>query len=406
MSAMSITGPIAASAAVNDVEHLGLRPLGTPLGHDRLQFVAVCGPATRSRRTASSPDTPSTAITRCGHRLARRRQRHPAIVAAPVRAPRHGVRQPGTEPRLLLAASRRRARRAGPISWNIVSRRLTSTTCPTPECSATIVANAAARPVTSSVSAIGGSSGWPSGSPLSAARPDIASAIVAKPGRAGVRTVLPEPRDPGDHERGVAGEQHVRAEPEPLERARDASSRRSTSASSSRPSSTSRSASCFTSSTIVRLLRLTSFHHSPTPSRGSRQAMSRRLSPPGPLDLDHVGAEVGEVAGSVRPGEHGRHVDDPEPGERTDRVQSRRRHGCHDAMQFARPADVVAAAGVREAHVLVATLAGRSRHRPSRPHRVRAAIGAPARASRCRSRWSGGARGRRRRTRRRPARCR
>ena len=51
-------------------------------------------------------------------------------------------------------------------------------TCPTPECSATIVANAAARPVTSSVSAIGGSSGCPSGSPLSEARPDIASAIV------------------------------------------------------------------------------------------------------------------------------------------------------------------------------------------------------------------------------------
>ena len=56
-------------------------------------------------------------------------------------------------------------------------------TCPMPLCRATIVANAAARPVTSSVSAIGGSSGWPSGSPLIAANPDIASAIVANPGR-------------------------------------------------------------------------------------------------------------------------------------------------------------------------------------------------------------------------------
>ena len=36
----------------------------------------------------------------------------------------------------------------------------------------------------------------------------------------------------------------------------------------------------------------------------------------GPLDLDHVGAEVGEVAGAVRSGEHGRQVDDPDVGER------------------------------------------------------------------------------------------
>ena len=46
-----------------------------------------------------------------------------------------------------------------------------------------MVANAATKPVTSSVSAIGGSSGCPSGSPLIAAKPDIASAMVANPGR-------------------------------------------------------------------------------------------------------------------------------------------------------------------------------------------------------------------------------
>ena len=44
-------------------------------------------------------------------------------------------------------------------------------------------AKAPANAVTSSVSAIGGSSGPPSGSPLMAANPDMASAMVAKPAR-------------------------------------------------------------------------------------------------------------------------------------------------------------------------------------------------------------------------------
>ena len=63
------------------------------------------------------------------------------------------------------------------------SSSVTSTTCPTPECSATMIENAAASAVTSSVSAIGGRSGPPSASPLMAAKPDIASASVANPGR-------------------------------------------------------------------------------------------------------------------------------------------------------------------------------------------------------------------------------
>ena len=69
------------------------------------------------------------------------------------------------------------------MHWNSDSRRLTSTTWPTPDHSATIVANAPTSAVTSSVSAIGGRSGPPSGSPLIAANPDMASAIVAKPAR-------------------------------------------------------------------------------------------------------------------------------------------------------------------------------------------------------------------------------
>ena len=35
-----------------------------------------------------------------------------------------------------------------------------------------------------------------------------------------------------------------------------------------------------------------------------------------PLDLDDVGPEVGKVASAVRPGEHRRHVDDTNVGQR------------------------------------------------------------------------------------------
>ena len=69
------------------------------------------------------------------------------------------------------------------MHWSNDSSRVTSTTWPTPECKATITAKAAARAVTSSVRAMGGSSGPRSASPLMAAKPDIASASVANPGR-------------------------------------------------------------------------------------------------------------------------------------------------------------------------------------------------------------------------------
>ena len=39
--------------------------------------------------------------------------------------------------------------------------------------------------------------------------------------------------------------------------------------------------------------------------------MRRTPSPRGRFDLDHVGAEVGEVAGRAGSREHRRHVDDP-----------------------------------------------------------------------------------------------
>ena len=68
------------------------------------------------------------------------------------------------------------------MHWNNDSSSFTSTTWPTPECRAAMIEKAAASAVTSSVRAMGGSSGPPSASPLMAAKPDIASASVANPG--------------------------------------------------------------------------------------------------------------------------------------------------------------------------------------------------------------------------------
>ena len=65
----------------------------------------------------------------------------------------------------------------------MLSSKLMSTTWPTPLCNATIVAKAPTSPVTSSVSAMGGSIGWPPGTPLIDDSPLITSAMLANPGR-------------------------------------------------------------------------------------------------------------------------------------------------------------------------------------------------------------------------------
>ena len=80
------------------------------------------------------------------------------------------------------------------MHWKSDSRRFTSTTCPTPDHSATIVANAPTRAVTSSVRAMGGSSGPPSGSPLSGREPGHRLGDGGEAGPAGVGPVLPEAR--------------------------------------------------------------------------------------------------------------------------------------------------------------------------------------------------------------------
>ena len=164
---MSITGPIAASAASNaEITSACVRRAhhATMISSSASRF--AIRPANVAKRS-SSPTS-------------RRRSTRAATVSADVETPTHFPSAHRYVPRGTVYGSPAPSRgccapvtwysdTSGPMIWNMLSSRLTSTTWPTPERSATIVANAATRPVTSSVSAIGGRSGCPSGTPLIAA---------------------------------------------------------------------------------------------------------------------------------------------------------------------------------------------------------------------------------------------
>ncbi len=184
--------------------------------------------------------------------------------------------------------------------------------------------NAPASAVTSSVSAIGGRSGAPSGSPLIAANPLIASAIVAKPGRSAYGPSWPKPGDAQDDEPGVPLEQLDRIEPEPLERPGPEVldqhvGRVDQPAHGLEPG-----------------LGLEVEHRGPLapaqqlPHEGLAVAGIDPAHAPGPvargaLDLHHIGAEVGQIAGHSGPRQHGRHVHDPESLECLHSRQDRKR---------------------------------------------------------------------------------
>ena len=91
-------------------EHLGSRTRTDPRGDDAVELLAVLGARREASRSVSSPSTPSSASTRVRDRLGRRRDRDPLAVGALVRAARHGVRDAGTEPRLVVVEVRGRRR--------------------------------------------------------------------------------------------------------------------------------------------------------------------------------------------------------------------------------------------------------------------------------------------------------
>ena len=60
-----------------------------------------------------------------------------------------------------------------------------------------------------------------------------------------------------------------------------------------------------------------SFVSLPSPSFSQGGPKARESSPARPLDLDHLGAEVGQVLAGPRPGEHARQIEHPDMRKRT-----------------------------------------------------------------------------------------
>ena len=320
---MSITGPAAASAAAS---------VGQRLVQSARRRTRPPSRASSSSRLAARPANVAEALVvadteqlhdpgRDG--VAARRHGDPPAVGAAVRA--RGARCTAARRRGAAAARRVSAYTdgSGPISWNIVSSRLMSTTWPRPLCRATIVANAAASPVASSVRAIGGSSGWPSGSPLIADSPDIASAIVANPGRSAYGPSWPKPDTRVTTRRGL--------------RACSTSGPRPRRSSAPGPEVLDEHVGVVGEAQhqleAGRVLEVDDDRALVAVGQLPPQPLAVALVAPrhvaqavaaGALDLDHVGAEVGEVAGAVGPGDDRRQV------ERRGRSASGTASCCHE----------------------------------------------------------------------------
>ena len=102
MSAMSITGAIAASAAANAASTSSAERAPIQLGHDGVELLAVLDPSGEGGEAGSSP-TPSRRMTRPATESDEVETATQTAVGAAVGAPRDGVRDARAEAGLLLA---------------------------------------------------------------------------------------------------------------------------------------------------------------------------------------------------------------------------------------------------------------------------------------------------------------
>ena len=206
------------------------------------------------------------------------------------------------------------------MRWSIVSSRLTSTTCPLPAVqrhhggegggeARRLVGERHRRQERLAV-----------GLAVDRREPAHRLGDRREPRPPGVRAVLAEPGDAGDHEPSGCGDAARRAEPELAPAAgpevldQDATRRR-------------RGGAGLAVGIVLEVEhdRALAAVGELAPQAGAvaRVAPGHRAQAVavGVLDLDDVGAEVGQVAGAVRAGDHGRQVDDAEIGERTTPVR-------------------------------------------------------------------------------------
>ena len=319
MSAMSITGPTAASAAVSSaIASAAVRAAHHALMIPSSSSRAAARPSNVTKR-ASSP-TPSTTITRRAMLL--------LLVDTAIQRPsaqRYVPRgtvygRPGAEPRLQPALQRvHRRQRAHQVQHRLQQ---------------VDVDDLAAAAVQ------GDHRGERRGEPrrlvgqrhrrqqrlavrlaVDGGEPAHRLGDRREPGPPGVRAVLAEPRDARDDEPRVAGVQHVGAEPELLQPPGPEvlDEHRCVGDEAEQDVAVGVVLEVEDDRALAAVGEL-----EPQPLAVALVAPRHRAQAVavGALDLDHVGAEVGEVAGAVGAGDHRRQVEHADVGER-----ERGRHG-------------------------------------------------------------------------------
>ena len=188
-----------------------------------------------------------------------------------------------------------------------------SSTWPRPVCSrarsAVMIANAVVSAATPSARPKGGSVGGPSGSPVMAAKPLIASASVPKPGREEYGPNWPKPVTRASTSRGLRLVQHLRADAPALQRAGPEVLDHHVGVGGQG----AEDLLPLRGREVQRDGPLVAAEHLPPQADAvALGAVAARRVAARVLDLDHVGAEVAEHRGGERPGEEGGDVEDLE----------------------------------------------------------------------------------------------
>ena len=201
----------------------------------------------------------------------------------------------------------------GPSTVSSGSMIAMSSTWPRPVCSrarsAVMIPNAVVSAATPSARPKGGSVGGPSGSPVMAAKPLMASASVPKPGREEYGPNWPKPVTRASTSPGLASCSTSGPMPQ-----RSSVPGRKFSITTSASAARVRKTSCPSGDERLSVIGLlvAAEHLPPEADAVALGAVGARRVAARVLDLDHVGAVVAQHRGGERPGEEGGDVEDLE----------------------------------------------------------------------------------------------
>ena len=296
-------------------EHLGLRSCRTPRDHHGLEFVTVLHPPVE-RGEARIVGHTEHRHHPGRHAVGTRRQADPFAVAATVRATRHRVRQPGTQSRLRLAGEQeQRDQRPHDLEQALEQAHVDHLT------GAAVQRHHRREGGHQPGQFVGERDGRQQRLAVRFAADRAQSGHDlgdgGEPGTGRVRAGLPEAGHASDHERRIALVEHVGPESHAFEGA-------GTEVLDEHLCVVDESEEHVAIGRILQVesdRTLVAVHHLPPQARMvawvAPRHVAQAVAGDGPLHLDHVGTEVGQVAGRVRAGQHRRDVEHPEVAERS-----------------------------------------------------------------------------------------